>query len=225
VNYTGWNAIAIVLVNGAGFAHAKAFDTEVVSCVEHPERQPAKSAELQGIVNADQADRQGPPDKIDWAKVLPRDREREVRVAEIFAEGCFKEAKDYAAAALVYQHGETADHVYQTFVWAKKAVDLGDSTQKWLTVAGLDRYLVRMGQKQLFATQYGKDTNNPCWCLEPVEPTFPDSKRIEWAKLGLDQALERLKSYFNHDQQSCNEIQYCHHDLKPTPSGAVPGFW
>jgi len=218
--------LVILALNFGGCAHARVSSTTFSSCAEHPDQYPARSAELQTIVDADQADRQGPIDKIDWSKILPRDLEREVRVANIFAEGCLKDSRDYAAAAMVYQHGETADHVYQTFIWAKKAVDLGDQTQKWLTVAGLDRYLVRIGRKQLFATQYGKDNGNPCWCLEPIETTFPENKRIEWAKLSLDQALDRLELYFNKDQQKvCEKVRYCHHELKPTPVGTVPGFW
>ena len=219
-------ALALILaLNFMGCAHAKASHTEFSYCVEHPEQQAARSAELQAIVNADQADRQGPPDKIDWAKVHPRDLEREVRVADIFAEGCFKDAKDYTAAALVYQHGQVPDHFYQTFIWGKKAVDLGDSKQKWITVAGLDRYLVHSGQKQLFATQFGKDNGSPCWCLEPIEESFPESKRIDWAKLSVKQELDLLNSYFNKDQNGCADVRFCHHNLKPTPAGSVPGFW
>ncbi len=215
----------IGLFNCIGHAHADAPNTAAVSCIDHPEQQPAISTELQTIVSADQADRQVSPDRINWAVVGPRDRERHARVAEIVAGGCLKDARDFAAAALVFQHGETADDVYQTFLWAKKAVDLGDSSRRWLTVAGLDRYLVRTGRKQLFATQYGKDTSNPCWCLEPVESTFPDGERVIWANLSLDQALGRLKSDLNQGQRVCDEVQYCHHDLKATPAGSVSGFW
>lgn len=36
----------------------------------------------------------------------------------------------YASAATVYQHGTTADHYYQAFVWANDAVKLGDTSQR-----------------------------------------------------------------------------------------------
>ena len=84
---------------------------------------------------------------MDWSKVTPRDLARRIKVASIFAEGCFKSAADYASAAMVFQHGTAADHFYQTFIWANKAVQLGDESQRWLTAAGLDRYLVALGQK------------------------------------------------------------------------------
>jgi hypothetical protein len=216
---------ALLVLANSGCAHAQASRSDLISCSDHPEVYASRSAELQKIVDADQSDRQGSPDKIDWAKVGPRDLERLARIAEIFAEGCFKEAKDYAAAALVYQHGQVPDHYFQTFIWGKKAVDLGDPKQKWITVAGLDRYLVHSGQKQLFATQFGKDSGSPCWCLESVEESFPEDKRIEWAKLSVKQEFDMLKSYFNKDQKECAEVQYCRHVLKPTPKGSVPGFW
>ncbi len=75
------------------------------SCHNDPEKQFMRSHELQEIVKADQADRQIPGSKIDWNKVSAADETRSKRVAEIFAEGCFKSAGDYAAAALVFQHG------------------------------------------------------------------------------------------------------------------------
>jgi hypothetical protein len=196
---------------------------ELKSCLEHPDAYASRSAELQDIYNADQADREGNPNSIDWSKISPRDLARRARVAEIFAEGCFKVAKDYANAAMVYQHGQTPDHFFQTFVWAKKAVDLGDSSSKWLMAAGLDRYLVHTGQKQLFATQGGKDDiKSPCWCLEPVETSFPTEKQIEYTAKTVADQLKWIQSL--NEGQTCGDPQ-CKHALKPSPAGTVPGFW
>lgn len=215
--------IYLILINVIGSAYAQ---THYLQCMNDPARQQQRSEELQALVDADQADRQGSPDSIDWSKVAPRDLQRRIRVAEIFAEGCFKTAKDYAAAAMVYQHGDAPDHFYQTFIWSKKAVDLGDVSQRWLMAAGLDRYLVRIGQKQLFATQGGKDspTAGACWCLEPVEESFPEDRRIEYGKRTLKEALAWIDS-LNAEKPSCSKSQYCNHLLKASPIGTVPGFW
>ncbi|MFL5814556.1 MAG: hypothetical protein ACJ763_13350 [Bdellovibrionia bacterium] len=195
------------------------------NCVEDPSLQAEKSAELQKLASEDQEDRKGPVDSIDWKKVSPRDLQRRTQVAEIFAAGCFKDAKDYAAAALVYQHGDTADHAYQTFIWSKRAVQLGDGSRKWLMAAGLDRYLVRIGQKQLFGTQVRKDNGSPCWCLEPTEESFPDQLRVEYIKNTLSENWLMMSAFFNADKPSCKQTQFCHRDLKPSPAGTVPGFW
>ena len=59
----------------------------------------------------------------------------------------FKLAHDYSAAALVNQHGDVPDHFFQTFIWSKRAVELGDLTQKHTTALGLNRHLVNIGPK------------------------------------------------------------------------------
>ena len=60
--------------------------------------------------------------------MLEHDLIRRKRVGEIFGEGCFKTAKDYSAASLIFQHGDTPDHYYQA-LWANRAVELGDISQ------------------------------------------------------------------------------------------------
>ena len=72
---------------------------------------------------------------------------------EILGEGCFKSAEDYAAASLIYQHGDSPDHFFQAFIWALRAVQLGDFQQKSLVAMTVDRYLISSGKKQLFGTQ------------------------------------------------------------------------
>ncbi|HWU41977.1 MAG TPA: hypothetical protein VN132_01025 [Bdellovibrio sp.] len=148
-------------------------------CELDTEKQKLRSEELQKIAQEDQADREKPFDQIDWNKVVPRDEARRERVGQIFGEGCFKTAQDYAAAALVYQHGTIPDHAFQTFIWAKRAVELGDNTSKWLMAAGIDRYLVRSGYKQLFATQGVRPIGAKCCALIVSKKAFPPIE--EWS--------------------------------------------
>lgn len=190
-------------------------------CSEDPEKQAARSKELRAIVKEDQEDRAG---AIDWQRVLPRDESRRKRVGEIFGEGCFKTAEDYAAAALVYQHGNVPEHFFQTFLWAKKAVELGDLSQKRLMVMGVDRYLVNIGQKQLFATQASKTAASDCWCLEEVEKSFPEKKRVEIAQNSLAEMLQWVDS-LNEEQASCKPAKFCAKQFKDSPRGSVPGIW
>ncbi|NJM09648.1 MAG: hypothetical protein HC883_01730 [Bdellovibrionaceae bacterium] len=127
---------------------------------------------------------------------------------KIFGEGCFKTAEDYAAAARVYQHGNIPDHFFQTFLWAKKAVELGDSSQKRLMAMGVDRHLVNIGHKQLFATQASKPTMNDCWCLEEVEKSFPEKRRVELAQKSLAEMLQWVDS-LNKNQPTCKPAKFC----------------
>lgn len=182
-------------------------------CIKH-------MTELQEIVDADQADRKS----LELSKqIILRDQKRRMRVGELFGEGCFRESKDYAAAALVFQHGETSDHFFQAFLWAKQAVDLGDSSQQKLMVMAIDRYLLNKGQKQLFATQIIKFENDPCWCLQPVEKSFPESKRKKVTGKGLEDVVHYIRSL--NSELKCSKPVECVKNLKPTPRGSIPGFW
>jgi hypothetical protein len=192
-------------------------------CQEDLPRQELRSKELQDIAKADQNDRSVSPEKINWDQVLPRDEARRKRVGEIFGEGCFKTAQDYAAAALVYQHGNTPDHFYQTFLWAKKSLDLGDASQSRLMVMGLDRYLVAIGHKQLFATQAFKPGND-CWCMEEIEKSYSGKDRVKFAQTGLKEAMKWVDS-LNSNQASCLPAKICSKHLLDSKRGTVPGFW
>jgi hypothetical protein len=219
------NLILIFLSSTSIFtacAHASVA-TRVFGCEANPKLQGERSAELLKIVQADQDDRSKPFDDVDWNKVNANDLQRRIKVATFFAEGCFQTAPDYASAAMVYQHGTTADHYYQAFVWANKAVKLGDGAQHWLTAAALDRYLVKMGQKQLFGTQMSKDAAGR-WCLQPVEPSFSESLRIEYVKFSVkDQIARTLKGIGS--AQAPQDVKDCEPMLKASPKGTVPGFW
>lgn len=182
--------------------------------------------ELQKVVDADQEDRK------DWfhltpeqmAEVAARDLTRRKRVGEIYGEGCFSLAKDYAAAALVYQHSDFPDHYFQTFLWSKQAVGLGDLKQKWTMAAGIDRYLTHTGRKQLFATQAIKASGTDCWCLEQVEESFPDDKRLEYSGKTIEGQLRWVAS-LNLEKPKCQKEGVCKEPLKGAPKGTVPGFW
>lgn len=195
-------------------------------CLQDKPRLALRSQELQAIVQADQAERSQWDKKTadEIVDVAKRDEDRRKRVGEIFGEGCFSSPADYAAAALVFQHGETPDHFLQTYLWAKRAVDLGDVTQKRLMALGIDRYLVHSGHKQLFGSQATKPElkAESCWCLQAVEKRFPDRLRREIAGKSYAEAAGWLKEL--NAGKACPNKE-CSAALKPSPRGTVPGFW
>lgn len=198
--------------------------TPYVNCLDDMAKYQARSEELQKIVQADQKNRD------DWFKLSPQqqlamaitDRERRQRVGAIFGEGCFKSSKDYAAAALIFQHGDQPDHYFQTFLWSKRAYELGDKTQKRMMALGIYRYLVKSGYKQLFGGNASKDIGGKCYCLDPVEPSFPESKRVEYMGTNLVQQLAWVKEL--NKGTDCPAIE-CKAERIPSPAGIVPGFW
>jgi hypothetical protein len=204
--------------------HATGGGAPPIPCNTDEARQKARSDELQQIVNMDQEDRQN------WQQMAPaqivevakRDLARRMRIGEIFGEGCISSAADYAAAALVFQHGDRPDHSYQTFLWSKRGVELGDAKQKRLMALGLDRYLVNMKKRQLFASQASLELGS-CFCLQQVEHSFPDERRLEYTGRALKDALSWVDN-LNADK-TCSPAKECTGELSPTPEGTVPGFW
>ena len=194
-----------------------------------PNVQAQYSQELQKIQEADQADRawqvQGeqPHPKI-LEKMSKNDLVRRKRVGEIFGEGCLNTAADYEAAFIVYQHGNTSDQYFQAFVWSKKALTLGDSHVKGDVAMAVDRYLVSIGHKELFGTQATESALGGCWCIQPVEESFPAKFREEY-RGGLNASYTGLP-YLKvlNKGNNCPEA-YCDSKLQPSPKGTVPGFW
>lgn len=194
---------------------------EYVICTKDDSKYSQRSVELQGIVDADQADRVG---GVTLPGTVFRDRERRQRVGQIFGEGCFKSAKDYSNAALVFQHGDKPDHYLQTFLWSKRSAALGDKSQMRMMALSIDRYLISKGHKQLFASQVFKSNDSPCWCLQQVEETFPAEMRKKYMKATLENQSSWIDE-MNEQEESCPSPNYCSVDLKDSPRGTIPGFW
>ncbi|MDX1837280.1 hypothetical protein [Legionella taurinensis] len=196
------------------------------TCVNNPSTQEKASQELQQLARDDQADRD------DWENMTDeqreqmsiRDLQRRQRVGALFGAGCLKTSHDYLAASLIYQHGDVSDHYYQAYLWAKRAIDSGETGAKSMIAPTIDRYLVSINQKQLFGSQlFIKNISNLCGCLEPVEEDFPDDKRIQWSGLSLKDRYDLLQAF--NEGKNCSSSLICPHDRLPTPEGAVPGVW
>ena len=203
---------------------SQAINSPYKSCPYDPQKQMLRSNELQELVKADQADRQLPLAQINWNIVAAADEVRAKRVAEIFAEGCFKSAKDFAAAALVFQHGVVPEHYYQAFLWSKKALDMGDETQKLMVANTVDRYLINLGYKQLFGAQSFLNSPNGCLCLGPTEADFPDKLRVKICGLSLKDRISTLHEN-NKANPTCKKVLYCDKKLTSAPKGIFPGIW
>jgi len=214
--------VALIWFTSSIHSNAGTAKIPFVSCRDDAGKYKARSKELQNILAADQADR---PDNALKPGAQLRDRERRKRVGSIFGEGCFKEARDFAAAALVFQHGDQPDHFMQTFLWAKRAVELRDASQQVLMAWGIDRYLLNIGHKQLFGSQFLKQNAldpGGCWCLNQTEAAFPDTMRLKYIGHDYQHQLESLNVL--NVGLSCPLVE-CTESLAPSPAGTIPGFW
>jgi hypothetical protein len=127
------------------------------------------NAELKRIYEADQKDRDGSFGAVDWTVVGPRDATRRKRVRELIDSESVRTGKDYERAAMVFQHGDTPEDILFAHVLAVTALGKGGVGARWLAAASLDRYLHRLGQPQVFGTQFtNKDlSSKEGWTMEP----------------------------------------------------------
>lgn len=80
--------------------------------------------------------------------------------------------------AYLLQHGEGSEDYKLAHDYAEKAVKLGSKATRWLYAATLDRWLVSLGKKQKYGTQFLKTENG--WVLAPMDNSITDEERISW---------------------------------------------
>jgi hypothetical protein len=151
------------------------------------------NAELRDIFFADQRDREGGFDQIDWSVVKGRDAARRDRVRQLAAADQLRSADDYYFAAMIFQHGEDEASYDQAFRYATRAVEMDASFVKarWLAAASKDRYHVARGEPQLYGTQYKRVEGK--WLVWPVDFHVTDAERAEWGVAPLETAKKRLE--------------------------------
>ena len=138
--------------------------------------------EMAAIYAADQAVRQ------DFAAILAGGRENALRihaadtvrrqqVKVLLDAGALRTAADFYSAALVYQHGDTAEDYLMAHTLAVAALGEGSTESPWLAAATLDRYLQKIGQPQIYGTQTMMRRGEPP-TREPFDHALiPDSIR------------------------------------------------
>jgi hypothetical protein len=129
-----------------------------------PSQQLADNPDLKAIFIADQRDRgndpfaqQGDPQPVALpdAQVRKNDDDRDAKVKAMLHNGTVRTGTDFYRAALVYQHSGTPEGFLLAHVLATIAVAKGNQGGAlWLSASSLDRYLITIGQKQLFGTQF-----------------------------------------------------------------------
>jgi hypothetical protein len=151
------------------------------------------SAEMKAIFAEDQRVRLA--GKIDWNVVSKTDEQRRERTRKLLADGALHTGKDYEEAAFVFQHGSTSQDYLLAHVLAMVAVSKGAPTAIWIAAATLDRYLDKIGQKQILGTQYSDDSQHH-WTQEPYDRgLISDALRRQLAVPSQGLQAEQLKAY------------------------------
>ena len=157
--------------------------------------------ELRDLFVADQTERRGDIgyDTRDYWQLRERDAQRRRRVSELLAQGAVSAPDDYFHAALIFQHGETLEDIWQAHELARKAVEMG-ATQSmglkdshWLAAAALDRWLMYQGKPQKYGTQFVPDGTR--WRLWDVDPGTSDAERTANHVPALQEQLKQAERY------------------------------
>jgi len=109
-----------------------------------------------------------------------RDAARREAVRQIAQRGGLQTGADYAAAALVFQHGNTPADYQQANRYAEQAIDLGSERGRHLYALTRDRYLRSIGEPQQFGTQYRLESGTWQLVLQPYDPTTTDAERAHY---------------------------------------------
>ena len=153
---------------------------------------------------------------VSQSEIKARGEERRRLVSDMLAKGKVQTAEDLHDAALLYQHGESADDYLLAHILAVEAVIKGDDKSKFLAAATLDRYLQFIHRPQVFGTQYAPTT--------PVKPETAANvgvfKERVWTHMPFDEQL--LPDSIRHDYCVPNLVQQ-NNNLATLNAGSYPG--
>ena len=108
---------------------------------------------------------------------------RREMVRRLIRAGGLVTAKDYVNGALLLQHGDTPEDFLLAHVLATIAGFKGSGTGRWLSAAALDRYLLNVGQPQVFGIQAMRDFTKmatDCHSMTPNLAIITDQIRKEY---------------------------------------------
>ena len=150
---------------------------------------------------------------ITQAEIKARGEQRRRLVSAMLAKGQAQTAEDFHDAALLFQHGESADDYLLAHILAVDAVIKGDDKSKFLAAATLDRYLQFINRPQVFGTQYAP--------LTPVQPrNVGVFKGRTWTHMPFDE--QALTDAVRHDY-CVPDLEQQKKNLATLNAGSYPG--
>ena len=82
--------------------------------------------------------------------------------------GALHSGDDFYHAAYLFQHGKTPADFLKAHTLAVVATGRGKPEVVWIAAATLDRYLQRIGQPQIYGTQFQRAPGH-AWTQEPYQ--------------------------------------------------------
>jgi hypothetical protein len=127
--------------------------------------------ELRKIYEADQAERIVGHENIDFDRMHENDKPRLARAKEIYAllkQGIIELAgEELYFLAILFQHSPAIEDYLTAKEIGLLSAEQGYELGKWMSAAAEDRYLLNTGKKQIWGTQFTKDSGE--WELMPMQ--------------------------------------------------------
>jgi hypothetical protein len=155
--------------------------------------QETDNLQLEELFHEDQKDREKiyeNPKAL--AQLKESDKARRKRLYVMLELGEVKTKRDLYHAAVILHHGvEPSDFLYAHRLSTMAAL-MGHKTARWLLAASLDRYLMSLGQGQIYGTQF---EYNPSDGRYQLKLPMQDSVTFSWEKefFGIPTVADRLK--------------------------------
>lgn len=159
-----------------------------------PATVPVDNPLLRRLFDEDQGDRTTAT--ID-AETVKRDARRREQVLRELRSGRLRTANDYYHAAMVFQHGESADEIRLAFSLAWTSAQMDEKKKDralWLSAAAWDRIMMRLQKPQWYGTQYVADDANSGYRLYKIDgDAVTDRERIRLGVPVLSEAKKRAE--------------------------------
>lgn len=149
--------------------------------------------EIQALYYADQSDRIHHPlaGTPEYLALRERDAQRRLRLRAILVATSISDPETIFQAALIFQHGESIDEVWEAYTYARQAMERGFAPARWLTAASYDRWLIYSGKPQKYGTQFVPDGTR--YVLWQYDPTTTDEERAQYEVPSLAHQGERAE--------------------------------
>ncbi|MCL5049610.1 MAG: hypothetical protein M1473_03625 [Firmicutes bacterium] len=147
--------------------------------------------ELQRLFDADQNARRDPD--MSWDEIDTLDEANRAEVLAMLARGEIKTGLDYFQAAVIMQHGESAEDIRLAHSFATLSSQLGYDRATWMQAASWDRLLMYFEQPQWYGTQFTIDDDGQWHLYEVQEGAVSDEQRAEWRVPSLSESKERAR--------------------------------
>jgi len=178
---------------------------------------------LKRLFDADQGDRKN--GTIDQ-ETVKRDADRQKQVLAELRSGRIRTADDHYHAAMVFQHGESADDIRLAFsmAWISAQMDPKKKDRSlWLSAAAWDRIMMREDMPQWYGTQYVADDNASAFRLYRLDETAAtDEERLRFKVPILSEAKKRVETLNRTLLKKSDEQTHAPENAKPVESKGQP---